>query len=629
MTDHVAALEVILNSTQEGIIGFDERGQCSFANRSGYAILGYSSDIELQGKEVGQIFTLGDNKKIKNVIRESLYPGHLHTKHQLSLIRKDNVQIPIELWCSAVKEETQDKGFVITFFDISSRVQSEQDLKIKDYAIETSVNAIVFTSLDGIVTYVNKAFLELWGYHAAEDVIGLPASALSGIEGEADTVVAEIIKNGSWFGEVTPKKKNGERFCAQISANLIHDENGEPLFLMSSFVDITNTKDIQAALIRSEETYAKAEAIAHIGSWDWDILTGDLHWTDEIYRIFGQQPRSFGATYEAFLDSIHEDDRQKVIDSVNASVADESVEYHVEHRVVRANTGEIRVVQERGKVYRNDQGEPVRMIGTVYDVTEQREAEKELDAYREKLEDLVEERTRELRRAQDDLVKSERLATLGRLTATVSHELRNPLGAMRPSLYVLKKKMKQKDEKVEQALKRIDRNIDRCDHIIDELLDFTRITTLELQTTDIVSWLDNVINDINIPEEVELIRHYSDKSISMGIDRGRLRRAVINVIDNAYQAALEKINSQNPRVEIDVQERGGEINFIIKDNGIGISEEVKTKMFEPLFSTKGFGVGLGMPTVDQILKQHQGDIRVNSTLGEGTEIYLRVPVSGE
>ena len=413
-----------------------------------------------------------------------------------------------------------------------------------------------------------------------------------------------------------------------------HDEIadlGRSLNVMSKriFLDVTENKKIQDALRRSEETYAKAEEIAHIGSWDWDILTGDLRWTDEIFRIFGQEPQSFGATYDAFLESIHEEDRGKVVNAVNASVGDASTEYNVEHRVVRANTGEIRVVQERGKVYRDEDGAPVRMIGTVYDITDQRAAEKELDAYREGLEDLVDERTAELKKAQVELVRSERLATLGQLTATVSHELRNPLGAMRPSLYLIKRKMPEGDVKLGDAVKRIDRNIDRCDHIIDELLDFTRITVLDKQEVEIRAWLDSILNDIAIPEKVSVVRHYEENEMNVFLDRGRFRRALINVIDNAYQAALEKVDSENPCIEIAVEQSEERVCFRVTDNGVGIPDDVKARIFEPLFSTKGFGVGLGMPTVRQILEQHHGGIEIESTPGEGTTVMLWIPLSFE
>lgn len=151
----------------------------------------------------------------------------------------------------------------------------------------------------------------------------------------------------------------------------------------------------------------------------------------------------------------------------------------------------------------------------------------------------VEVRTEELRTTQDGLVRKEHLATLGQLIATVSHELRNPLGAMRPSLYIISKKCDPKDKRVQDAIARVDRNTDRCDRIIGELLDFTRITRLNRQLTRIDDWLEEIIEEQFISPDIRLEKDLTLKDESISIDPGRLRRAVIYVIENACQAMLE------------------------------------------------------------------------------------------
>lgn len=142
---------------------------------------------------------------------------------------------------------------------------------------------------------------------------------------------------------------------------------------------ITNTVcriDAVEEVHKSEESLAAAQRIAHMGNWDWNILTGDLAWSDEIYRIFGLAPHQFGATYEAFLETVHPDDREYVIDSVNCAVAGET-DYEIDHRIVLPD-GEIRIVHEMGDILRDGEGQPLRMIGTVQDVTQARVSEREL-----------------------------------------------------------------------------------------------------------------------------------------------------------------------------------------------------------------------------------------------------------
>ena len=143
------------------------------------------------------------------------------------------------------------------------------------------------------------------------------------------------------------------------------------------FVKALLQKRSQEALLRSERGLADAQRIAHLGNWDWDIVAGNLHWSDEIYRIFGLLPEEFAETYEAFLASVHPDDRQAVQQAVNDSLSDPDKTYSIEHRVIRPDGAE-RVVHERGEVVFDEGDRPVRMIGTVHDITERKRGEEEL-----------------------------------------------------------------------------------------------------------------------------------------------------------------------------------------------------------------------------------------------------------
>lgn len=260
-------------------------------------------------------------------------------------------------------------------------------------------------------------------------------------------------------------------------------------------------------------------------------------------------------------------------------------------------------------------------------------AEEELNNYRDQLEHLVEERTRELESAQDELLRSEKLATLGQLTATVSHELRNPLGAMRPSLYIIQKRVVQEDERVRDAIDRLDRNIDRCDHIIDELLDFTRITNVDKAKTRIDEWFKSIHADLKSYQGLDIEYDLNLADVEVSIDPDRLRRAVINLVENASQAMLEKNQFDKVKdgscLEIKTARNDDRIEIKISDNGIGMSDEVLKRVFEPLFSTKGFGVGLGMPAVKQIVEQHDGGLEIETKPGHGTTITIWLPLGDQ
>ncbi len=368
----------------------------------------------------------------------------------------------------------------------------------------------------------------------------------------------------------------------------------------------------------------RAQRIANLGDWDWNVATGELQWSDQIYRIFGLEPQQFGATYEAFLQSVHPDDRDMVEAAVDRAV-NESAPYAIDHRIVLPD-GRERIVHEQGEVIFDTSGKALRMTGTVQDITEQKRAEREVIELNEELERRVEERTSELHAAQEELLRQERLATLGQLTATVSHELRNPLGVIRISAYSLRATLGAETASASRALERVERSVVRCDRIIDELLDFTRITGLEPESALLDDWLAAVLDEQVLPGGIVLHRDFGLPATHVAFDRDRFRRAVINVFENACQAMLGEeglgSTSGGQVLRVRTQARAGRIEVVFEDQGPGIPAEVYERIFEPLFSTKGFGVGLGLPVVKQIMEQHGGGIEIETELGRGTTVRL-------
>ncbi len=270
-------------------------------------------------------------------------------------------------------------------------------------------------------------------------------------------------------------------------------------------------------------------------------------------------------------------------------------------------------------------------VTTYTDITERKRVEDQVRQLNESLEEKVEERTKELQAAQGELLKSERLATLGRLTGTVSHELRNPLGVIRTSFYLVRNSLKDLDPRIERAADRVERGITRCDRIIEELLDFTRGSELKLDTTLIDDWLAELLDELTVPEGVGIIRDLAAPGITVALDSDRLRRAVINLYENACQAMTGEGGKGGAAEERQLTIRTGlkhdrvEIRF--QDGGPGIPDDVLPMIFEPLFSTKGFGVGLGLSVVKQIIDQHGGGIEVATEDGQGTEMCLWLPLA--
>jgi signal transduction histidine kinase len=243
----------------------------------------------------------------------------------------------------------------------------------------------------------------------------------------------------------------------------------------------------------------------------------------------------------------------------------------------------------------------------------------------EQLEQRVEARTQELRNAQDELLKQERFSTIGHMTATVAHELRNPLGAISNSLYVMRQATVENGGLgLGRAVERAERSIVRCNKIINNLLDFTVSRTFRPHRIVVDQWLDAVLTEQAMPEWVEIARRFDAPGGAISADRERLGRAVANLIENAVQA-VETAEEGKPRRITIATTLGDEVEIAITDTGPGIAPDVLPQIFEPLFSTRSFGAGLGLAIVSQIIAQHGGTVGAESVLGEGTTVRLRFP----
>jgi signal transduction histidine kinase len=255
-----------------------------------------------------------------------------------------------------------------------------------------------------------------------------------------------------------------------------------------------------------------------------------------------------------------------------------------------------------------------------------------LEQYRSNLEELVSERTRELEAAQKELVSKEKLAVMGTLSAMVSHEIRNPLGTIRNTIFNIKQLISKNNYAVEPELERIERNVVRCDHIIEELLDFTRLQEKNFEPIKVDSWLSELIDEQSIPEGMIVTTNLDSQAI-VQIDNESFRRAVINVAQNGIQAMTkvkpgkkaEPSEHKDMRLTIESRIHQDRVEIVIADTGEGIPQADLDKIYEPLYSTKSFGVGLGLPIVKGIMEQHLGGIEIDSQIGIGTKVTLWLP----
>jgi PAS domain S-box-containing protein len=380
------------------------------------------------------------------------------------------------------------------------------------------------------------------------------------------------------------------------------------------------------ALRVSEERFALAVQGANDGIWDWDIKNNTLYWSPRMKELLGYADGELDVDFDTFESHLHPDDREHTNAAIKSHLRDRTP-FSVEQRL-RTKSGEYRWFSARGQALWDETGNPLRMIGSTSDITERKRAEKALKEYSERLEEMVEERTQELRDAQEQLIRKEKLAVLGQLAGGVGHELRNPLGAISNAVYFLNMALEEPEPDVKETLEILQKEVRTSEMIISSLLDFARTKSPTRRKLDINDVVREVLSRTTVPENVEVVSQLDEALPTILADPDQLGQVFGNIILNAIQAMPE--GGQLVVKTSEVSEKLPKSEWVavsFTDTGVGISEENLGKIFEPLFTTRAKGIGLGLAVTKTLVEGHEGTIEVESEVGKGTAFRVRLPIS--
>jgi len=412
----------------------------------------------------------------------------------------------------------------------------------------------------------------------------------------------------------------------------IKDTAGEVDAVMGITRDITERKQAEEAQFKSELLLCEAERIAHLGNWEWDMQTNELQWSDETYRILGYSPGEITPYKDTFINAIHPEDKENVVKAL-ADALENKKPYSIEHRVVRKD-GSVSAVHSQGEVTFDGSGKPIKMVGTMLDITERKLAEEELKKHRDHLEELVNERTREVMLAKEEAEHANMAKT--NFLQTMSHELRTPLNAIIGFSEILKQKTPgELNEKQEHFIDNIINGGNNLHNIISQILDIVQMDEGKLELH---------IEKIPVPETVdELIGVISEKAVKKNVlieknldpeleyieaDKQKFKQIFINLLDNAVKFSKD----EGGTVTINAKKEGNMVEFSVSDKGIGIKEEDMEKIFRKFTqldsgtSRKYGGTGISLAITKQIVELHGGKIRVESRYGEGSKFIFTIPM---
>ena len=469
------------------------------------------------------------------------------------------------------------------------------------------LQSILDNVMDGIIVINEKGIIETYNASAA----GIFGYDVSEIEGENITVLMpdsdKAIHDGylkayrqrkkaPFVGvsrEVTGLRKDGSRFPLDIAVTEMYIRDRR-LFLGIAR-DITDRKHAQEELRRSEEDLKSAQRIAKLGGWSWNLETDEIYWTEELFNILGRAPNSFENKIDAFLKTVHPEDRADVRAAIDASL-ETKTPYMLEHRIVRGD-GNVRTVMGQGELTFNADGKAVRLNGIVHDITDRKAAER---------------------------LKSE-------FVSTVSHELRTPLTSIHGSLGLLVSGAVGELSQQSSALLGVAlKNSDRLVRLIDDILDIEK-----LEAGRMVFDIRPCVVDELIVQALEVNKAYGETygvtlickgavpDAFVAVDSNRFAQVMANLISNAV-----KFSPKGGEVVIAVEEVAKRIRVSVTDFGPGIAKEFQNRIFKRFTQAdasdtrqKG-GTGLGLSITKAIVEKMNGKIDFLTEEGKGTTFYF-------
>jgi PAS domain S-box-containing protein len=477
--------------------------------------------------------------------------------------------------------------------------------------VDANIIGIFIRNLEGRILEANDAFLRIVGYDR-EDLVSGRISLRDLTPPEWRDRDARAVEELKMTGTAQPIekeyfRKDGSRVPVLIGAASFEESGTQGVAFV---LDLTERKRAEEALRESEAKLEEAQRIAHVGYWERDLATNLVTWSDEGSRIFGLAPGESRVAFTRYQELIHPEDRQRVVAAV-AEALRGGPRYDVEYRVVRPNE-EVRIVYSQGDVMRDESGRARRMFGVVQDITERKRAEENLR-----------ESERRYRETQMELAHVNRVTTMGQLTASIAHEINQPIGAALTNAGAGLRWLAAQPpnlEKVRDTFESIIRAGNQASEVIGRIRGLVKKVPARKSTLDIN---ETILETIALTRS-EMERHcillqteLANDLPSIWGDRVQLQQLILNLIMNGIEAMSEvSEDSRELLIGSRVYAPDGVI-VTVRDSGPGLKPESLDHIFDPFYTTKPTGMGMGLSICRSIAEEHGGRLWASANAPRG------------
>jgi len=503
---------------------------------------------------------------------------------------------------------------------------------------DNTLDVIWTMTPETVFTYVNPAIEQLTG-HTPGEWIGTP---LSDHCSEAEftrmaTIIAQEIEKGrdhqGAVFEAEMLRKDGSAVAVEIHGKVVFDEDSAPVMLQGVTREITERKQAEQALRRSEALLNTAQRITRIGAWEWDVVKQEMFWTNETFLIHGFDVNEIEPGKDYIGRSVacySEADRQRVLSAFQRCL-ENGEPYEIECRFITAKGNKLWIRTAGQPVYEDNR--IFRVVGYIQDITESKQAE---------MNRLEMEKS--LRESEEKFVQAQKMESVGRLAGGVAHDYNNALSVIIGYTEMALDKVSP-DEPLHKDLKEILSAATHSAAITRQLLAFARKQTISPKVIDLNDTIENMLKMLRrlIGEDIDLAWRPGFQLWQVKMDPAQADQILANLCVNAGDAinGVGKITIETQNVTFNEEYCRAHTDFLpgqyvllaVSDDGCGMDKETLKNIFEPFYTTKGLGegTGLGLATVYGIVKQNEGFINVYSEPEKGTtfKIYLSRHIGGE